>query len=109
MRKALTIMAVAVFATLHGCASKPPPAERLQPVAVSAAQQRRAADLGCPAATTEVLRQETLEGAQTTGWYETPHRAVYSIAVSGCGMRATYAVPRDDRQKSVCLPGKIQN
>jgi hypothetical protein len=108
MRKALTIMAVAVFATLHGCASKPP-AERLQPVAVSATQQRRAADLGCPAATTEVLQQETIEEVQTTGWYETAHRAAYSIAVSGCGMRATYAVACDDRQKSVCIPGKIQN
>jgi hypothetical protein len=109
MRKALTIKAVAVFATIYGCASKPPPAEALQPVAESAAQQRRAADLECPAATTEVLRQATIEEARTTGWYETPHRAAYSTAVSGCGKRATYPVACDERQKSVCIPGKIQN
>jgi hypothetical protein len=109
MKKALTISAAAVSATLYGCASKPPSAEALESVALSAARQRDAADLGCPAATTEVLRQETIEGGQTTGWYGTPHRAAYSTAASGCGKRATYAVARDDRQKSVCLAGSVQN
>jgi hypothetical protein len=84
-------------------------ADKLQPDAVRVAQQRGAADLGCPAATTEVLRQETIQEAQTTGWYETPHRAAYSVAVAGCGKRATYTVACDDRQKSVCLAGRVQN
>jgi hypothetical protein len=59
--------------------------------------------------TTEVLRQETIEEPQGTGWYERAHRAAYSIAVSGCGKRATYAVACDDRQKIVCNIGVVQN
>jgi hypothetical protein len=88
---------------------RPQLADKLQPDAVRVAQQRGAADLGCPAATTEVLRQATLEELQTTGWSEAPHRAAYSIAVSGCGKRATYAVACDSLQKSVCRAGSTQN
>jgi hypothetical protein len=88
---------------------QPQLADKLQPEAMRLAQQRGAADLGCPAATTEVLKQATLEEAQTTGWTEAPHRAIYSIAVSGCGKRATYGVACDSLQKSVCRAGSVQN
>jgi hypothetical protein len=84
-------------------------ADTLQPEAVKVAQQRGASDLGCPTAATEVLRQETIQEVQTTGWYEPAHRAAYNVAVSGCGKRATYAVACDDRKKSVCLAGRVQN
>ena len=90
-------------------AGRPQLADKLQPDAVGVAQQRGAADLACPAATTEVLKQATLEEPQTTGWNEAPHRAAYSIAVSGCGKRATYAVACDSLQKSVCRAGSVQN
>jgi len=101
MKKALTI--AVVLATLCSCASEPPPAEALQSVAVSAAQQRGAADLGCPAATAQILSQETIQEAQGTGWYEPPHKAAYSVDVSGCGKRTTYALICDDRRNS-CAP-----
>jgi hypothetical protein len=81
----------------------------LQPEAVRLAQQRGAADLGCPAATTEVLKQATLEETQTTGWIEASHRAVYSIAVSGCGKHATYGVACDSVKKNVCRASSVQN
>jgi hypothetical protein len=83
-------------------------ADELQPDAVKAAQQRGATELACPAATTEVLRQETLEEPQTTGWHDPPHRAVYNIAVSGCGKRTTVAVACDNRKNS-CVTGTVQN
>jgi hypothetical protein len=106
MKRALTIMAVAVFATSSGCASKPPPAEALQSVAVSTAQQHGAADLGCPAATAKILNKETIQEAQGTGWYEYPHRAAYTVEVSGCEKRATYSLTCDNRQKS-CVAGPV--
>jgi hypothetical protein len=83
-------------------------ADKLQPDAEKVAQQHGAADLECPAATTEVLRQATIEEVQTTGWYEPPHHAAYSIAVSGCGKRVTYAVACDESEKRVCLAGNAQ-
>src|SRR5215469_7878743 len=84
-------------------------ADKLQPDAERVAQQHGAADLECPAATTEVLRQATIEDVQTTGWYEPPHHAAYSIAVSGCGKRVTYAVACDDRETHVCIAGSVQH
>jgi hypothetical protein len=84
-------------------------ADKLQPDAERVAQQQGAADLECPAATIEVLRQATIEEVQTTGWYEPPHHAAYSVAVSGCGKRATYAVACDDREERVCLAGGVHH
>src|SRR5215475_3027274 len=104
MKQALPIYAVAVFATFYGCASTPPPAEALQSVAVATAQQRGAADLGCPTATAKVLSKETVEEPQGTGWYEPPHRAAYTVDVSGCGKRKTYSLTCDDRPNS-CVAG----
>src|SRR3974377_2201227 len=66
--------------------------EGLQPTAVMVAQQRGTSELGCPAATTEVISKHAIEEPQTTGWYEFPKRAEYTIAVSGCGKRPTYLV-----------------
>ena len=106
MKKAFPIGAAAAFAALYGCASEPLPAEALQPLALSAAQQRGAADLGCPAASGQILSKETIKEAQGTGWSEYPHRAAYTVDVSGCGKHTTYSVTCDDRQKS-CTAGPV--
>jgi hypothetical protein len=106
VNKALTFCAAVVLATVYGCASKPPPAEGLQSVALNAAQQRGAADLGCPAATAQILSKETIQEAQGTGWYEYPHKAAYKMDVSGCGKRTTYSLTCDDRQQS-CVTGPV--
>jgi len=88
--------------------SPPQLADKLQPDAIRVAQQHGAAEFGCPAATAQVLRQETIQEPQTTGWYEPPHRAVYSIAVSGCDKRSTYVVACNDEKKG-CTIGALRS
>ena len=89
----------------------PPPDvdDKMAPVALNTAQQHGSSELACPAATAKVLRQETVEESQGTGWYEPAHRAVYSVSVSGCGKQTTYLVACDDRQKNACTAGGLQN
>jgi len=70
----------------------------MQPDAVRAAQGRASSALGCPSVAAEVLTKETIQESQITGWSETPHRAEYTIGVSGCGKRATYSVSCDNHQ-----------
>jgi hypothetical protein len=77
-------------------------ADALRPNAVKVAQEHGSSELGCPAATAEVRKQQTLEEPQTTGWYEAPHRAVYRVDVSGCGKRTTYLIACDNSSKKSC-------
>jgi hypothetical protein len=79
-------------------------ADELQPSAVHVAQERGSDELGCPAAATQVNRKETVEEAQTTGWYEAPYRALYTITVSGCGKQTTYLVACN-KKKNRCAAG----
>lgn len=81
----------------------------LQADAVKIAQQHGATELACPAATADVLRKEIVEEPQGTGWYESPHRALYTISISGCGKSTTYLVSCDDRNKDKCTAGSLQN
>ena len=80
--------------------------DALQPSAVKVAQQRGASELGCPAATTEVISKHAIEEPQTNGWYEFPRRAEYTIAVSGCDKRTTYLVACN-KFKSACEAGPV--
>jgi len=82
-------------------------ADELQPRAVKVAQQRGSSELACPETSTEVLRQETLQEPQGTGWYTPPFRAVYTVQVSGCGQRASYFVACEDRKKA-CVANSFQ-
>jgi hypothetical protein len=93
----------AILATIFGCASGPPPDEAFQSSAERVAQQRGVAELECPAATAQVLSKETIEEPQGTGWYTPPHKAAYTVDISGCGKRTTYTVSCDDRQKSCAV------
>ena len=107
MNTSLALFASAVSVVLCSCASEPPPAQAMRPDAVRVAQQRGATELDCPAAAAEVVTAETVQEAQTTGWYEPPHRAEYTVDVAGCGKRTAYSVDCDDRQKG-CVAGPIQ-
>jgi len=107
MKSSHVFGAAAISVLIGGCASQPQPAEALRPDAVHAAQQHGASELGCPAATAEVIRQETIQEPQGTGWYETPHRAEYIVSVAGCGKRTTYSVGCDTRKKG-CVAGPVQ-
>jgi hypothetical protein len=80
--------------------------DALQPSAVKVAQQRGASELGCPAATAEVLSKRAIEEPQTNGWYQFPRRAEYTIAVSGCDKRTTYLVACN-KFKSACKAGPV--
>jgi len=104
--KALTISAAGFFSALNGCASEPPPTEALQSIAVTAAQQRGAADLGCPAVTGQILTKETIQEAQGTRWFDPPNKAAYTVNVAGCGKRTTYSLTCDDRHKS-CVAAPV--
>jgi len=108
MKNSLTLSAAAISVLIGGCASQPQPAETLRPGAVHAAQQRGAAEFACPAATAQVLSEETIQEPQGTGWYESPHRAEYTVSVVGCGKRTTYSVGCDTRKKD-CVAGPVQS
>src|SRR3974390_3234483 len=101
MKKFCAFAALPLPAVL--CASQPLE-DVLQPSAVKVAQERGASELGCPAATAEVISKHAIEEPQTTGWYELPRRAAYTIAVSGCDKRTTYLVACN-KFKSACKAG----
>jgi hypothetical protein len=103
MKKFLAFSALTIPAVL--CASQPLE-DALQPSAVKVAQQAGASELGCPAATSEVINKHAIEEPQTNGWYEFPRRAEYTIAVSGCGKRTTYLVACN-KFKSACKAGPV--
>jgi Zn-dependent alcohol dehydrogenase len=107
MKAFLFAIGVAVISAMVCSVAADLPAEALQPNALKAAQQRGAADLGCPAATADVMSKKTIEET-TTGWYEWPHRAEYTIDVSGCGKSVTYSVSCDNqnqRGSAECIVG----
>jgi len=103
MKTLLVLGTLTIPAILH---ASQPLEDALQPSAVNVAQQRGASELACPAATTEVLSKHAIEEPQTTGWYEFPKRAEYTIAVSGCGKRTTYLVACN-KFKSACKAGPV--
>jgi hypothetical protein len=82
-------------------------ANELEPDAVRTAQQRGSEQLGCPTATARVTRKETIEESQGTGWYDPPHRALYTVDVAGCAKTLTYLVSCDTRVKG-CTAGSLQ-
>jgi hypothetical protein len=108
--KALSFaVGVAIISAMVCSVAADLPAEALQPNALRAAQQRGATELGCPPATANVMSKETIEEPRMTGWYEPPHRAEYTIGVSGCGKRTTYSVACDDREKAekICVAARV--
>jgi len=87
---------------------RPQLADELQSNAVQAAQKQASSELDCPAATAKVNRKETVEEAQTTGWYQAPYRALYTITVSRCGKQATYLVACNKKENR-CAAGRPDN
>ena len=103
MKKFFAISALTIPAMLW---ASQPLEDALQPSAVEVAQQRGASELGCPAATTDIISKHAIEEPQTNGWYQFPKRAEYTIAVSGCGKRTTYLVACN-KFKSACTAGPV--
>ena len=88
-----------------GGPQQPQLADELQPSAVQAAQIQASSDFDCLAATAAVSGKATIEEEQSTGSYEAPYRALYTITVSGCGKPTTYLVTCDKRQDR-CSAGR---
>jgi len=107
MKNHLALSVLALSAALCTYASASEVTDRLQPGAVAAAQQRGASELGCPTATAKVIGQKPIEEPQTTGWYEPPHGAEYTVAVSGCSKSTTYLVACDEWQKKGCKASPV--
>jgi hypothetical protein len=103
MKKFFALSAVTIPAMLW---ASQPLEDALQPSAVKVAQQRGASELGCPAATAEVLSKRAIEEPQTNGWYQFPRRAEYTVAVSGCDKQTTYLVACN-KFKSACKAGPV--
>jgi len=93
--------------TADGAQSVHPLARQLEPDAIRAAQQRGSDQLGCPAATAVVTRKEAIEEGQATGWYDPPHRALYTVDVTGCDKKVSYLVSCDSQVKG-CATGSLQ-
>ena len=98
MKSQAALSTLVIVATIAS-ASDQTLADKLRPGALTAAQQLGSSELGCPTAVAKVVRPETIAEPQGTGWYEYPYRAVYSIAVSGCGKSTNYAVACNNRQR----------
>jgi len=103
MKKLFAFSALTIPAVLF---ASQPLEDALQPSAVKVAQERGASELGCPAATTEVISKHAIEEPQTNGWYQFPRSAEYRIDVSGCGKRTTYLVACN-KFKSACTAGPV--
>jgi hypothetical protein len=84
-------------------------ADAMQPEAVRVAESRGVSELACPTAASEVLMKQTLEEPGTTGWYEPPHNAKYTVRISGCGKQETYSVACNNNKKSEgqCAAGPV--
>jgi hypothetical protein len=87
-----TLASVASAVVLVGCASQQQVVDSMQPQAVETAQKRGSFDLGCPAATAQVLSKEMVQAPAGPPRYAPPQRAEFTIGVEGCGKRATYNV-----------------
>lgn len=87
---------LATTAVLTACQTQQQEVGSMQPQALETAQKRGSFDLGCPAATTQLLSHEMVQTNTTMGplgWGNfPPQRAEYTIGVDGCGKRATYYV-----------------
>jgi hypothetical protein len=102
MSKHLLSVALAAPIILAGCASGPPFIDTMQSTAVDMAVRRGAFEMGCPAATGEMLSQEVVQPISIRWGYE---RAEYTVGVSGCGKRTTYVVICPDNDSKTCFAG----
>jgi hypothetical protein len=81
-------------AVLAACQTQQQEVGGMRPEAIQVAQKRGAFDLGCPAATAQVLSNEMVQtnSGGPLMWNIPPQRAEYTVGVEGCGKRATYYV-----------------
>jgi len=81
----------AIAVALCACETQQQAVDKMQPEAVTAAQQRGAFELDCPGATAQVLSKEMMQ-SRNAGVYSAPERAEYTVGVEGCGKKMTYVV-----------------
>ena len=103
MRAALTLLAATVLPLvfLAGCQSTAERLDEYQQPAVDAALQRARLDMNCPEATGTVVSRREIEpewkkSSSPVSVQVGYSRAEYTIAVEGCGKRATLTVICDE-------------
>jgi hypothetical protein len=84
-----------------GCASGPPFIDKMQPQALSMAENRARFALNCPNATGSVVNREELQPLVFGG----PVRARYSIGVTGCDKRMLVDVLCSENNNQ-CIEGR---
>lgn len=88
MTKSGVFSALVTVVALTGCQSSSQTLADEQTVAMQTAVKRGQFELGCPAATGQVLSNQLLQPVLWGGI----ERAEYQVGVSGCNKRATYIV-----------------
>jgi hypothetical protein len=106
---AFTLIAALAVSAMYGAEAAVPLADAMQPEAVRVAQQLGSSEIACSAAASELLAKATIEEPGATGWYEFPHKAKYTVRISGCGKQQTYSVACNNHKKStgVCVAGPV--
>lgn len=104
MKNRFSIVALTLAWLAAGCASPGPSfIEQAQPGAVSTAVRRAQTDMGCPAASGQVVSREMV---QPLSFYAGVPRAEYTVDVTGCGKKATYFVACPNNGSGSCLAGR---
>jgi hypothetical protein len=85
------IVATAAMLLTASCQTTPL-LDSAQPAAIDAAQKRARFDFNCPSATGQVISRENVQEPMGTMRYTPTPRVEYTIGVSGCDKRGTYAV-----------------
>jgi hypothetical protein len=101
--KVLSLAAVGLVTCVNGCAPQPRLENEpnivadMRPEAVMVATGRGASDLKCQTTSAAVVDEMPIVEPQDEGWFESPSRARYTVAISGCGRQATYSVSCSER------------
>lgn len=103
--KTTTIAALSGLAALllAGCQSTQQWMASMEPKALDAAKRRGQFELNCPGATAQILNEQDVQPEFRSVRYQAPDRAVFTIGVNGCGMRATYVVVCPDDGSGNCF------
>ena len=105
IRKASCALASLCLVGIGGCASSGSFLQEMQATATDMAVRRGQFEMGCPAATGDVLSSQMLQPLVNTFRWSGPERAEYTIGVAGCGKRTTYIVICPDNGDRTCFAG----
>ncbi len=104
MLKLRPSLIAAIPILLSACASGPPFADQIQATAIDMAVRRGAFEMNCPAATGQLISNETIQ-PPVRPLIMIPERAEFTVGVTGCGKRNSYVVICPDNGSNSCFAG----